>query len=464
MSSLNTFEVFNIYSDNLINEVDQIDKFIEANNWGKNPDKCDFWLLDTRKTTFSLLEKYIYDIAMFQFQNLNIEFDPDKYYIEFWWRHDTSLNNFHIDCDENEQAITNEYKLPLLSNVVYFNETLYPTILTNVNLDQYKYKDFENTNTLCMSFPKKGKFVSFNSSYFHAASNVFKTYNNNNRSTLMINLWNYRPKNEIFYDSKNNLKSYSKTESLLQISKNDPPTKIKMDASFFYDDFMEDLLYNRKYDILLPCGDKLIELYGNDIKYNNSTFEFYLEKDEKEDKKEDDAIMITDSLETNRVKSNNSKYMQRMTLHKIYNDDICKWIINEANKVDLSFNKIEFEKIQNVFTFVLISLQTIMQKICNKYCLHDIKNNINISKLCLIKNTSYFNMGSKINYNGSLLSFIILLNNPDEFKGGDIIFDDQITHVLEFGDVFIFDGKTNHTISQVTSGEQYILFCNLSLN
>jgi hypothetical protein len=89
----------------------------------------------------------------------------------------------------------------------------------------------------------------------------------------------------MFYNSKNILNNYSKTESLLQISKNDPPTKIKMDATFFYDDFMEDLLYNGKYDILLPFGDKLIELYGNDIKYNNSTFEFYVEKTLKQKKK-----------------------------------------------------------------------------------------------------------------------------------------------------------------------------------
>jgi hypothetical protein len=283
MSSLNTFDVFNISSEDLINEIDQLDKFIEAYNWGNRNKMCDLWLLDTTQTTFSLLEKYVYDIAMFQFKNLNIEFDSDKYYIEFWWRNDLNLNNYHIDCDENERSLSGIYKLPLLSNVIYFNETLHPTILTNVDLDQYKYKDFENNKSLCFSLPKKGKLVSFNSSYYHAITNIFRSYCNDIRSTLMINLWNYKPKNEIFYNSKNILNSYSKSESLLQISKNDPPTKIKMDTTFFYDDFMEDLLYNGKYEILLPCGDKLIELYGNDITYNNSTFEFYVDKNDEMD-------------------------------------------------------------------------------------------------------------------------------------------------------------------------------------
>lgn len=451
MSSLNTFDVFNISSNDLINEIDQIDKFIEDNNWGLLPNHCDFWLLDTTQTTFSLLEKYVYDIAMFQFQNLNIEFDPDKYYIEFWWRNDLNLNNYHIDCDENERSLSGIYKLPLLSNVVYFNETLYPTILTNVDLDQYKYKDFENNKTLCFSLPKKGKLVSFNSSYYHGITNIFRTPDNNNRSTLMINLWSHKPKNEMFYNSKNILNNYSKTESLLQISKNDPPTKIKMDATFFYDDFMEDLLYNGKYDILLPFGDKLIELYGNDIKYNNSTFEFYVEKDKQKH----------EVLKCDIPNSNNLKYMQRITLHKTYNDDICKWIVIEANKRNASFSKIEFEEIQNVFTFVLISVKNILEKICDKYCLNNIKNKINISELCLIKNTDMF---PKIDYNDSLLSFIILLNNLDEFKGGHITFDDEITHILDPGDVFIFNGKTKHTVSQITSGEQYVLFCNLNLN
>lgn len=455
MSSLNTF---NINSDNLINEIDDIDNFIMTNNLGKEPNYCDFWLLDTTKTTFSLLEKYIYEIAMFQFKNLNIEFDPDKYYIEFWWRNDISLNNFHIDCDENERANTGIYKLPLLSNVVYFNETFYPTILTNVDLDQYKYKDFENNTTLCISLPKKGKLLSFNSSYYHGVSNIFKEYDNHNRSTLMINLWDHRPTNEIFYDSKNIFNSYLKTKDLLEISKNNPPTKIKMDTTFFYDDFMEDLLYNKKCDMFFPCGDKLIELYGNDIKYNNSTFEFYLDKE-----KNDDDMKSCDAKSCD-TKSCKTKYIQRMTLYKVYNDDICNWIINEATKSNSYFNKTEIEEIQNVFSFVLISMKTIIQKICDKYCLNNIKEQININELCLIKNTNYINVVSKIDYKDSLLSFIILLNNPDKFKGGNITFDDGIIHILEYGDVFIFDGKTIHSFSNVTSGEQYVLFCNLKLN
>lgn len=458
MSLLKIFDTFDIYSDNLINEIEQIHNFIMLNNLGKRANHCDFWLLDTSQSTFSLLEKYIYDIAMFQFQKLNIEFNPDKYYIEFWWRNDVNLNNFHIDCDENERLLSGIYKLPLLSNVVYFNETLYPTVLTNIDLDQYKYKDFENTHTLCVSLPKKGKLVSFNSSYYHGVVNIFRSYNNDNRSTLMINLWDYRPTNEEFYNSKNVLNIYSKSESLLQISKNDPPTKISMDNLFFNDNFMEDLLYNQKYDILLPCGDKLIELYGNDIKHNNSTFEFFL--DQNKDKAEDTKI----NLKSDILNSDNLKYMQRMTLHKIYNDDICKWIINEANKVHGSFSKIEFEGIHNIFSFVLISVKNIIQKICDKYCLKNIEHQINISELGLIKNTKNIDVFSKIDYKGSLLSFIILLNSTNEFKGGDIMFNDKITHILEPGDVFVFDGKPNHTFSQITSGEQYVLFCNLNLN
>lgn len=465
MSSLNTFNIFDIYSDDLINEIEQIHNFIMTHNLGKIHNNCDFWLLNTMQSTFTLLEKYIYDIAMFQFQNLNIEFDPNKHYIEFWWRNDASLNNFHIDCDENERAISGIYKLPLLSNVVYFNETLYPTILTNVNLDQYKYKDFENNSTLCVSLPKKGKLVSFNSSYYHSVSNIFRSYDNNNRSTLMINLWDYKPKNEEFYNSQNILNIFSKTESLLEISKNDSPAKIKMDSTFFYADFMEDLLYNKKYDILLPCGDKLIELYGNDIKHNYSTFEFYLYKDEDKDKakKQCKEQCKDKDIKSDNLPLNNSKYMQRMTLPKIYNDDLSKWIINETNKVHGSFNKIEFEGVHNIFSYVLISVKNIIQKICDKYCLKNIEHRINISELGLIKNTKNADMFSKIDYKDSLLSFIILLNNTDEFKGGDITFDDGISHILELGDVFIFDGKTKHTFSQVTTGEQYVLFCNLNL-
>ena len=57
-------------------------------------------LLDYKKYKYSLLEKYVYDISMFHFNRLNIEYNSDTHYIEFWCKNTIELNNFHFDCDE----------------------------------------------------------------------------------------------------------------------------------------------------------------------------------------------------------------------------------------------------------------------------------------------------------------------------------------------------------------------------
>ena len=136
---MSTFSEYSI--DNFdLQELNNLEEFIFQNNKNKeNAYNTNTFLLDTSIEKFSLIEKYVYEIAMFQFKNLNIQYDSEKYYIEFWWRNDI-FKSFHIDCDENYRTETNKYLLPLLSTVFYLSDSYYSTILTNIDLEQYKYE------------------------------------------------------------------------------------------------------------------------------------------------------------------------------------------------------------------------------------------------------------------------------------------------------------------------------------
>jgi hypothetical protein len=426
-------KIYNLANDNIVNEINELDNFIKNNNIGKQVGICDLWLLDTNKNKYSLLEQYIYEIAMFQFNKLNIEFDNNKHFIEFWWRCDININNFHIDCDENEKLITKKYKMPLLSNVLYFNETKYPTILTDVDLETYKYKTFENKNNITLSFPKKGKLISFNSSHFHAVTNIFETNNddNLNRSTLMINLWDIKPRGLQFYNTEN--LNYLKEIKLINIVELNIPKKINVSTKI--DElFMEDLLYNKNNKLLLPFGDTLIKLYNNNYDINESTFIFC------NDFKNNFEIDL----------SNDYKIIHSCIFKSIYNKIICDWIIHEATNYDPNFKKIDFVNIKNIFNFLLFSFNDIIFNFCNNNSLNDSNKRINIKDLFIFKNMNL----CEINYNNTVCSIVILLNSINQH---------HISILNEYycqGDAILYDGKIKNDFIQNSSEDIYIV-CNL---
>jgi hypothetical protein len=122
------------------------------------------YLLNFKKEQFTLIEKYVYDIAVFHLQRLNIDLN-NEIFIEFWFKSKIidnfdkiyGINNFHVDCDEEEKRCNNKVLHPILSCVTYGTDCLSPTIITDVNYDDYKFKNFENKEMIQVIFPEKNK-------------------------------------------------------------------------------------------------------------------------------------------------------------------------------------------------------------------------------------------------------------------------------------------------------------------
>jgi hypothetical protein len=119
----------------------------------------------------------------------------DSLYIEFWWKLESDKDCFHYDCDEYLKKTTGTYIHPILSSVTYFNDNDCPTIITPVDYDLYKYKDFGKLNNIIVSFPRVGKHITFDSKYYHGISNIFSDGDTSSkpRYMLAINLWDRRP-------------------------------------------------------------------------------------------------------------------------------------------------------------------------------------------------------------------------------------------------------------------------------
>jgi len=157
-----------------------IDSMIENNHANGN-----YWL-DVTAIPKNNIEQYILDCWDLYLKEEVVGFE--------WWFHKTENHHdylpAHFDCDESLRVKTNKIVTPITSTVTYLSISNTPTIITNVELigdadDQHEPK---YPTEVVYSFPGPGKFITFDSKYLHGFGAAEK-----GRTTLMFNLWKYKP-------------------------------------------------------------------------------------------------------------------------------------------------------------------------------------------------------------------------------------------------------------------------------
>jgi hypothetical protein len=493
-----------LFNDNKINEniVDLI----------KNTPN-QLYLLNFKKEQFNLIEKYVYDIAVFHLKRLNIDLN-DEIFIEFWFKSKIidsfdkiyGINNFHVDCDEEEKSKHNKIIHPILSCVTYGSDSLQPTIITDVNYDDYKFKNFENKEMIQVIFPEKNKHITFDGSYMHGAGNIFDIDHikltdinyEKERIMLAINLWKHRPLNIKYFvpDTNDILYNFDKSEFIIEINANTDFYEITNKEIFTYD-FYENLFYNKENiswpDELITSFKELITKNTHNflIKNNDNNNKHKILKNES-DKYNKVLIDISDmeTITLNQCENENetekqldqkflyNRFVQRHICNKIYGKTVCDWIIFESEEYaknnggwttsrheNYATTDIPVEKIVPVFRFVLHSFQTIFQKIQTSYCLPK-DTEFNIKDLFVVKYSENAQNSLDLHHDGSFITVNILLNDASEFEGGGTYFNDGTTVFLEQGDMLIHSGKIKHAGIQITKGKRYLLvaFIGIKIN
>lgn len=244
------------------------------------------YLLDFKKTKYSFIEKYVYDIAMFHFERLNIQ-NIKEHHVEFWFKGDkhTNSHELHVDCDECLKKEMLKYKYPILATVTYLNDFYNsPTIITNVDLDTYNNKNFENQTELTLSLPVANKHISFHGNFFHGSTKLSDIENYTSRYIIAINLWDTLPLTDHDYCQDFNtitnsyIKSiYNKKDNpVISIHNDDNFSDIIVDKSIINEKFFNDILHTQ------PIHNTICYRFNDIIKqhYNKSihTFKFILNK------------------------------------------------------------------------------------------------------------------------------------------------------------------------------------------
>ena len=196
--NINTWNIDeHIYQDKLIQETKQFDGNTVLLD-STNNNYTNTVLLDLTKNNYTLLEKFVYDTARFHLSRLNIH-NMENHYVEFWCKSKFDTHALHVDCDESLK-MKGEYDYPLLSCVTYLNDvTGCPTIITNVDMDSYKYKEFESQTELILSLPVHNKQITFDGSFFHGSTTLDDTQHMDERYIIAINFWKTKPHNIEYY-------------------------------------------------------------------------------------------------------------------------------------------------------------------------------------------------------------------------------------------------------------------------
>jgi hypothetical protein len=440
-------------------------------------------LLDLFKTSeYTLFEKFVYDVALFHFKQLNIDIINENksgecnYYVEFWCKNKFNTHRLHVDCDESQKMQNLKYIYPLLSCVTYLNNNPCPTIITNIDMESYKYKEFENQTELFLSIPNCNKQITFDGKYFHGSTLLSDNDKEDSRYIIAINLWDKRPTNVEYYNSKPDSVFVTKDPIVVIEKVNnvdlDQYKTIHVCKNIINYNLYEDILYN---------GDEKVcyrfkELINNSGEDGNTAYKFVLDKTTEKKQMEmklknkyGDIMDDINEIMNETIKLKYNRFLQRFHYTKVYTPDICNFIINESEKYAASnggwttkrhnnypTTDLPVEKILSIFSLVLETMKTITNKIKQSFGIND-NMRLNISDLFVVKYKDDAQNHLEMHCDGSFLSFNILLSDKNDFEGGGTYFDDGLMAHLDQGDILIHSSRIKHAGLPITKGTRYLL-------
>lgn len=219
----NGLQYWDIVFNNEKNLVCNFDIYME--NLFKYYENNESFLLDLTKNEYSIIEKYVFDIAKFYLNRFN--FDIDNFFLSF-------------EINSNSKSDIIGVSKPFFHCLCYTKTNL-PTIFTNIDKESFKFKIFDNINSIInLSIPHKNKLISFDPAFYHITSS----------KSIGINIWSKKPDLPIYRSDQTygETITYEKMFSILSIKKCHDSEKIIKVDKILNSDFFEQILYFKKID------------------------------------------------------------------------------------------------------------------------------------------------------------------------------------------------------------------------
>ena len=387
---------------------------------------------------------FIYDTAMFHLGKKDIIFDENKYTIEFSL--ETETQKFSIEYNRKTKSY------PELTVIIFLEEIKYnPLILTNIDLDSYKYKDIKTENNFYCIIPEKNTQIVFDSSkyygFYMTSENKFLKINVRGKVTDKIDI--YIPIEENAEKNKYEFKII-------------PRRLEEKEKTVVYKNMVGILLYedNKNIDML----DKIFsETCSGLIKIINTTQNFvdleYLQENFGELAQD---LFLYINLQTDICDISGNRFANNKIITNVLSKDVCYWIINESEKIDWETSKytnfptyLTLDKIPSVLNFILFISNYWFTEIKKMFQCETLNFNIVDAFVSKYTKCEIDNIKTKDNV---FLTLSIALNDELDYKEGAIVFDDVDEKIIiHQGDMLIYTGKKSRTKGSVSDGVKYIL-------
>jgi uncharacterized protein YueI len=398
----------------------------------------------SKRNNITIWEKYIYDIVLFHLREKNISCDCNKYTIEFSFQ--TDISKFSIELDKTTK------KYPLISIISFLNNDSEAILFTDIDLDQYKYKEIEDNKKLFISFAKMNNHICFDGSKYYGS---LREENEQTSLYLKINVWD-----KLFIIDEfvsNDLSDNFNSDDMLYIPiKNENMTTEKT----YENKLLESLFYEKKRKMVLNKTVKNNKEKDYIIIENKNTkyIDIITVKERYGEIAEDIFPFLNENIE---LLETNIFYNNKIILNALPKE-VCYWLINESelsNKwIESPYhNYDEYLNVENlpaISSFLLFISHFWLDNIRDMY---KIKNlDFIIKELFIAKNKKNMNKPKK-NTNDEFLVLTIQLNDTKDFINGEIEFDEQTKYIIQQGDMLIHAGKRPRTEGYIEDGEKIML-------
>lgn len=364
--------------------------------------------------------------------------------------------NFHFDCDESKR-IDGCIVHPLLSTVTYLSDSpRSPTVITDVDTEQLKYKEFGEGNKLCISPFRKGTFVAFCPKYYHSGYREEDT----ERLLLAVNFWKKCPDSVPVMAIRTNASSYS-----------DPVFMESVNPSVEYNKCVS---FNNLSKIFCHEGSSEIEsLYSCTVPKIFTGDKKLMWKSQEEERLKRSGSAFIDSfaeLSTNKITHAN-RFLQRSVTRDFISKSQCDIIVRSAEEYGSKhgWTKMRHQNYpttdiplqclpREIQSIVLSRGVDILEPFMELYQL-PVDTKLNVLESFVVKYTP--SEGGQtclgMHHDQTPLSFQISLSAENDYEGGGTEYCDGIVLRPPKGAIIHQSGFVHHAGRSITRGTRYVL-------
>ena len=399
--------------------------------------------ITNQKYTFNSLnetniDKTIHAISQFHMKSKNIEYNSDIHTIEY--EVIESINTFQIEYNKKMK------KCPLITILTFFSEE--NLCITDIDLESYKYKEIKDDNMFACFKSSKNSQIVFNSSKYYGF------YNASGSKFIKINIWDCKIEN-----NQQILPVYNHYIEPVITSLEMPYTI----ESLIYKNMINIFLYETDHSLFLI--DNILAKYPeNSLIYINNTSKTFIDIQYLEEKYGEVATDIFPFVNTDIdeiIDKETNRFYKNKIIQNILSKDICYWIINECEKKEWNVSKyknyntsINIETVPSILNFLLFITNFWFMDIKKSYNCNSIT--FNITDMFVSKYTKEKIIEDKYS-DGNFLVLNIFLNSIDDYKDGEIVFENDEKISIQHCDLLLYNGKRLRTKGSVSDGMKYVL-------